>query len=313
MIRMRVPATIANVGPAFDVLGIAVSLYNTVEMDLASLPHVEVYGEGAGALPADERNLIYRAAASAAAAANRPSAFRLRCRNHVPLGRGLGSSAAAIIAGAAGANALLGGPLSRQEILDLAWALEGHPDNVAAALLGGVVLVDGAGAHLNATRLMPAWQVALIVCVPDVTVATEDARRVLPDDVPFRDAVANIGRAAHLVTAVLTGRTELLRCALDDALHQPYRRALMPAMDDVISAARDAGAFGAALAGSGPSIVAAAPRGIAAHVGRAMVTAFSRAGHTATYRLVRIDTEGAVVLDPAKSNGRRRGRWRRTH
>jgi homoserine kinase len=297
---VRVPATIANLGPAFDALGIAVSLHNTVEVEPSPSAWVEVHGEGEGELPLDERNLVYRAAAAAAAAAGRTGAFHVRCRNEIPLARGLGSSAAAIIGGMVAANTVLGRPLGEDILLRLAVGFEGHPDNVAPALFGGAVVCGfsggTAGAGIGYMRLTVGWAAALVVAVPGFPVPTEDARRRLPAVVPFADAAANVARTAALVASLLTGRMEGLAGAMDDALHQPYRGPLVPGMQAVMDAARAAGAYGAALAGSGPSIVAPTPVERAAAVGEAMVRAFGSAGAAARAYTLQVDADGATVI-----------------
>lgn len=301
MVHVRVPATLANFGPAFDVLGVAVSVYNEIELETAGRPDVMVHGAGETQLPADAGNLVYRAAAEVARRAGRPGEFRIRCRNAIPIGRGLGSSAAAIVGGAVAANEALQRPLSSDDLLDLAWRMEGHPDNVAAALMGGVVLTSATDGRLAWTRLIPAWTAALVVAVPDFAVPTALARAALPVQVPLADAVANVGRTARLVTSLLTGRADLLRIAMDDSLHQPYRRALVPGMDQVFAAAKEAGAFGAALCGSGPSVVAVVPPEVTETVGTKMVAAFVDAGSSATYVVVRVDERGATVLPVGSS------------
>lgn len=295
MIRVRVPATIANLGPAFDAVGLAVNMHDEVELALSAEPALTVSGEGKGQLPEGASNLVYRAAVAAAERAGRPSAFTIRCRNAIPIGRGLGSSAAAIVAGVTAANAALGDLLEEREVLDLAWEMEGHPDNVAAALFGGVVLTDVSSGRVAWTKLLPAWNAAVIVAMPDFAVSTERARTVLPKRVPYADAVANISRTAWLVAALLTGRGELLGMGMDDRLHQQYRRALVPGMEQVFAAARDAGAWGAALCGSGPSVVAIAPPERAAAAGRQMVDAFVAVGHKARYLRLEVDRDGAKV------------------
>ncbi len=300
MVRVRVPATIANFGPAFDALGVAVSIYNTVEMDVAPRPRVEVLGEGTEWIPADPSNLTYRAAETVAQRIGERVAFRIRCHNQIPLVRGLGSSAAAIVGGLVAANESLGTRLSPDDLLDLAWRLEGHPDNVAAALAGGVVLTCIARGRVAWTQIMPVWAATLVVAVPEFTVPTDQARAVLPEGVPLRDAVANTSRCARLIAAMLTGRVELLPLAMEDTLHQPYRRALVPGMDGVFAAAREAGAYGAALCGSGPSIVAVAPPEAAAGVGTRMVAAFEASGSRAKYVRVEVDRTGAT---PVPSGG----------
>lgn len=296
MIRVRVPASIANFGPAFDSLGIGVTLYNTVELDVGVSPSVEVFGEGETAIPRDASNLVHRGAERVARRAGRTGAFRIRCDNRIPIGRGLGSSAAAIVAGAVAANEAFGKPLGIDDLLDLAWKLEGHPDNVAAALLGGAVLTCTTDGRVAWTRLTPVWKVALVVAVPECVVATERARAVLPAQVPLRDAITNVSRTGWLVTAMLTGRTDLLKTAMEDTLHQPYRKALVPGMDAVFAAARAAGAHAAALCGSGPSVVAVAPPERAEAVGRRMVAAFESAGSRARFLRVQVDQCGATLL-----------------
>lgn len=308
-ITVRVPATVANFGPAFDAFAIAVTLYNEVTLDRAAAGRVEIDGEGQRDLPVDSSNLVARAASEVARRAGRGDAFAVRCSNRIPIGRGLGSSAAAIVGGAVAANELLGRPLRPDDLLDLAWRLEGHPDNVAAALFGGGVLtcapalnpsdarVLGTDGRIGWTRIDPSWTAALIVAVPGFAVSTVTARAALPAHVPLRDAAANVGRTAWLVTALLTGRTELLSTAMDDSLHQPYRKPLVPGLDDVFAAARSAGAYAAALCGSGPSVIAVAPPEVAELAGQKMVEAFSQAGSEARYLVLDIDKRGAIVLN----------------
>lgn len=295
-ITVRVPATVANFGPAFDAFAIAVTLYNEVTLDRSGLGRVEIDGEGEGDLPADSTNLVARAASEVVRRAGRRDTFTVRCSNRIPTSRGLGSSAAAIVGGAVAANELLDRPLQPDDLLDLAWRLEGHPDNVAAALFGGGVLTCATDGRVGWTRIDPSWKVALVVAIPGFAVSTVTARAALPERVPLRDAAANVGRTAWLVTALLTGRTELLSTAMDDSLHQPYRKPLVPGLDDVFAAARSAGAYAAALCGSGPSVIAVAPPEVTAQVGQKMVAAFDKAGSRATYLTLDVDLEGAKVV-----------------
>jgi len=296
MIRVRVPATSANLGPGFDALGLALRLYNTLELWDADAPAIEVEGEGAGTLPRDPSHLAYRAARAVVKRAGRaarrpPEAFGIRQRNHIPLARGLGSSAAAIVGGAVAANARLGGPLGLQALLDLAAELEGHPDNVAPALLGGFVACAATPSGVRWLRLASP-SLAAVLAVPECAVSTVEARRLLPAEVPFADAVFNVSRTALLVGALSAGRTDLLAEATEDRLHQPYRAALVPGLAEVLAAARRAGAWGAVLSGSGPSVLAF---GDAPGIGAAMAEAFRAAGVGCRTLGVQIDTEGAVV------------------
>ncbi len=301
MITVRVPATTANLGPGFDAVGLALRFYNTVTLAASERPEIEIRGEGERTLPRDPSHLAYRAAlavverAGAGARSPRPRAFRLVQHNRIPLARGLGSSAAAIVGGAAAANALLGGPLGPQPLLDLATEMEGHPDNVAPALLGGAVVCARTPSGVRWIRLVPP-RLRVVVAVPDFTVSTAEARRLLPQHVPFADAVFNVTRTALLVAALTAGRTDLLGEATQDRLHQPYRERLIPGLGQVFEAARRAGASGVALSGSGPSVVAF---GDAPGIGAAMVDAFRAAGAGCRTVDAELDTEGTVVVEAA--------------
>jgi homoserine kinase len=297
MIRVRVPASTSNLGPGFDALGLALRLHNTVELEAAPAPRIEIEGEGAEALPRDPSHLAYRAALAVLEqhrphGGTAPRAFHLRQHNRIPLARGLGSSAAAIVGGAAAANALLGGPLDRPALIDLAAGLEGHPDNVAPAVLGGLVAcVATESGKIRWTRLIPT-RLRVVIAIPEFAVSTAEARRLLPEAVPFRDAVFNVTRTALLVAALVDGRMDLLDEATRDRLHQPYRARLVPGLEAVFAAAREAGAYGAALSGSGPAVVAF---GEAPGIGEAMRRAFESAGAGCRAISAEVDTEGTVV------------------
>jgi homoserine kinase len=296
-VTVRVPATSANLGPGFDALGLALRLHNTVSIEPADSPEIGIEGEGERTLPRDASHLVYQAAAAVAARAAEMGrapdirAFRITQRNAIPLARGLGSSAAAIVGGAVAANALLGGPLDQQALLDLATEMEGHPDNVAPALLGGLVVCTRTPAGVRWMRLAPPT-LKVVLAVPDYPVSTEEARRRLPARVPFPDAVFNVTRAALLVAALTGGRPDLLDEATQDRLHQPYREHLIPGLQDVFAAARRAGAYGVALSGSGPAVLAF---GDAAGIGPAMAQAFEAAGSASRILRAEFDIAGAVV------------------
>lgn len=295
MIRVRVPATTANLGPGFDALGLALRLHNSVALEAAPEPRIEIEGEGAMALPRDPSHLAYRAALAVAGArkgAAAPRAFHLRQHNRIPLARGLGSSAAAIVGGAAAANALLGGPLDVQGLIDLAAGLEGHPDNVAPAVLGGLVAcVTTEAGKIRWTRLIPK-RLRVVIAIPEFAVSTAEARRLLPETVPFRDAVFNVTRTALLVASLAEGQMDMLDEATRDRLHQPYRARLVPGLEAVFAAARASGAHGVALSGSGPAVVAF---GEAPGIGEAMRRAFESAGAECRVVDAEVDTEGTVV------------------
>jgi homoserine kinase len=294
-VHVRVPATSANLGPGFDALGLALALYNEVTAAEADGVTVSVEGEGAGRLPAGAENVVARGVRQAYEAAGRPfKGVALTCVNRVPTARGLGSSAAAWVGGLVAGNALLGSPLSRDALLALAARAEGHPDNVAAALLGGLTvscaLADG---RVVAVTLPVPGGVRWVVLVPETTSATAEARAVLPATYSRADAVFNVQRVALLLAALQSGRLDALGHALDDRLHQPHRLRLFPWMPAVAQAARAAGALGCVLSGAGPSLLAAVS-GDAEAVAHSMEGALAAAGVRGRAWAFAVDGEGAV-------------------
>ncbi|MBV9096087.1 MAG: homoserine kinase [Streptosporangiaceae bacterium] len=261
-VRVRVPATSANLGPGFDALGLALTLRDEVEAWTSqSGLSIEISGEGAELAGAGERHLVVRAMRAAFAVTGaRPPGIGLRCLNRIPHGRGLGSSAAAIVAGILAARALSGpgaGKLPDDALLGLAAALEGHPDNVAACLAGGLAIAWTVAGQPRMARLEPRAQVTPVACIAPSPLGTELARRLLPDMVPHRDAAANAGRSALLVAA-LTERpadAEVLLAATEDRLHQDYRAAAMPDTLALLRSLRAAG-IPAVVSGAGPSLLA---------------------------------------------------------
>jgi homoserine kinase len=252
----RVPATVANLGPGFDSFGLALSMYNEIEVDTGAPPGIDVEGEGADELPRDETNLVVRAMQAFAVDAGRElPRLAIRCANAIPVERGLGSSAAAAVGGLLLADRLLGVAVDRTELLRLATALEGHADNAAAALSGGLAVAYLTNDGWRAERVDPAPSLKPVVLLSEgERVGTDAARRSLPEDVALEDAVFNASRAALLVLS-LTARPDLLAVALEDRLHQSARLALAPAAAELFAQLREAG-VPVAVAGSGPTLVA---------------------------------------------------------
>lgn len=254
------PATTANLGPGFDCLGMSLDLWNRLDVlpaEEGDEPLVEIIGEGESELATDSGNLVYQAMEFLFREADETiPPVQLICHNQVPLSRGLGSSAAAIAGGLVAANALSCHTFSPNELLEMAATIEGHPDNVAAAILGGLRLVISDQNQLYTVPLGVPPEVQAVILVPEVRIATEDARRVLPNTVCFTDAVYNMGRIALLVAGMTTNHPEYLSIATQDQLHQPYRQTIFPAMKVIFKAARDAGALGVFLSGSGSTILA---------------------------------------------------------
>jgi homoserine kinase len=250
------PATVANLGSGFDALALAVDLWNEVEADTDAAPAVTVEGEGAGELPEDASNLVFRAMAwLAREAGGSLPPFAFRCRNRIPLERGLGSSAAAVVSGLVLADRLLGTALDPDRLLEVAVDIEGHPDNVAACLRGGAVVAYLSRSGWRAERLAPHPDLRLAVLIPEhERLPTADARRVLPREVSLADAAFNLGRAALAVLA-LTERPALLPEALEDRLHQQRRLPLVPGARALFEELRAAG-LPVCVAGAGPALLA---------------------------------------------------------
>lgn len=303
-VTVRVPATTANLGSGFDTLGAALAWHSFVSL---SAPHagiaVEVVGEGAQRIPRDDRNIAVQAINALIAHIGREQAepltsgFVLRLDNRFPLARGMGSSAAARIGALVAANTLLGSPLTTEDLLAIGARLEGHADNVAAALLGGIVVTVMTEEKVRWVRVIPAFKLHLALLIPDFELATEKARQVLPSQVPFQDAVFNVSRAALLIAALATGDFHQLREAMDDRLHQPYRQSLMPWLPKVFAAATAAGALGVHLSGAGPSVAAwCADPETATAVAEAMWQSLNAFGLSGSWRIVSLDQEGSIVI-----------------
>jgi len=260
--RLRVPASSANLGPGFDALGLALGIYLECRFRPAARLTIRVTGRDAELIPTGEDNLIWQTALKVASDVEKPMRpVELEIENAIPLGKGLGSSAAALTAGVVIADEVLGLCWPPQKVLDEAARIEGHPDNVAACVLGSMVAstVDSAGiAHAVRLELHPRYAVAVVV--PDFVLPTSEARQVLPDTYSRADTIFNVQRSALLITALATGATSAFPTALEDRLHQPYRAALVPGLNE-ITKLRAPGLLGCALSGAGPSILVFYERG----------------------------------------------------
>ncbi len=296
-VRIQIPATTANLGPGFDSLGMALGLYNTVEIHpIDQGISVEVHGEGSDSLPADENNLVVQTAFSVFRhVGEEPGGLHFKLTNRIPPSGGLGSSAAAIVGGVVAANEWLGGPLDIDELLQLATRIEGHPDNVTPAMLGGLVVCQQDDDGVIYTRV-PVADLTVVVAVPRIEVSTRSQRAGLPDLVPTKIAAASIGRAALVVQALSTGNYDLLGKAMRDELHEPYRKKAIPGADEVFKAAFESGAAAVALSGAGPGIIAHAQSGHE-KIGAAMVRAFEAAGQEARCWTLTVDQQGAHSID----------------
>lgn len=293
---IRVPATTANLGSGFDCLGLALALRNEIVVEPAPSLELEISGEGEGSLPRGPDNRVVAAMQAVCDAIGKPlPPVRLRMRHQIPLARGLGSSAAAAVGGLLAAHYYYDSALSDDALLKLATALEGHPDNVAPALLGGLCVVGVADGNPIAIKIVWPDALRLVVFVPEKPLATAAARAVLPTVVPRADAVFNLGRAALWIAAITQGRFDLLATAAQDRLHQPYRAGLIDSFDDILRAAQSAGARAAFLSGAGSSIAAVCDARDEP-IGEAMRRAAERAGQRGRILMLHCDPVGARLV-----------------
>ncbi len=299
-IHVKVPATTANLGPGFDALGLALNLWNEAEFKCTddSQIRVTVSGEGEESLPQNAENAIAQAALQVYDLAGKScSGLHIHCVNRIPLGSGMGSSSAAMLTGMLGANGLLGNPFTNEEILRMAIEEEGHPDNVAPAMLGGLVASILHKERVVSMRLPTRANhgpIHATIVLPDFDFPTQQARAILPKDVKRTDAVYNISRAVLVTEALRTGNMELLGIAMKDALHQPQRLALIPGAIPALEAGKKAGASAVALSGAGPSLIAFSPKEDPV-IGATMQAEFKAAGLSARIFELGTSYEGAEV------------------
>ena len=292
----RIPASTTNLGPGFDVLGLALQLYSTVALETTDTgTEIVVRGVDADKLPSSTDNIAFQAAELVfKQSGHQPDGLRMVLTNGIPAIRGLGGSGTAILGGLLTANAICGKPFSQAEILNFATEFEGHPDNVAASLLGGLVVSVMETEQVHTIKLDCGSTLRVVLAIPDFPLSTEEARRVLPQSVEFTDAIYNVSRSSLLVAAIATGNLEMLSLAMNDQLHEPYRTPLIQGFDDVAQAARRAGALSVALSGAGPSIAAYCTASMQ-EVAVQMHQAFARHQIACDVKILAIDTTGAIV------------------
>jgi homoserine kinase len=294
-VTVKVPATSANMGPGFDCLGIALDIWNTVRVETEATGF-EIIGFGTNELPKGPDNLVARSLRLVyEEIGEQVPDLRITCTNEIPLGRGLGSSSAAAVAGIVVANELLGNPMVKDEMLALAARIEGHPDNSAAAIYGGCQIVVRDGERLVASSVSVPEELWAVLFVPDVPMPTMEARSVLPTSISVQDAVFNMGRVGLLVNALATGDFTHLAVATQDRLHQPPREKMFHPMKVILRAALDAGALGAFLSGAGSSILALT-QGREMTVGYEMAEAASKSGVDGDVVVTRPTRMGARVV-----------------
>ena len=297
---VTVPATTANIGPGFDCLGAALTLHNRFKISplytTVDALKINVAGPEAERVPLDEKNLIYQAFARFYHHLNQtPPPIHIEIELGVPLARGLGSSSTAIVGGLMAANLLAGSPLDQSALIDLAIAIEGHPDNVVPAFRGGCCLA-ASGTDVDWVISDIPWHEAVIpvVAIPNFELSTADARQVLPQSYSRADAIFNTSHLGLLLRGLATAREEWLKAALGGRIHQPYRQTLIPGYEAVCAAAIQSGAYGIVISGAGPTLLALADREDADAIANAMVTTWAESDVQAKAMPLSIDCQGAV-------------------
>jgi len=298
-VRVKVPATTANIGSGFDCLGAALTLYNRFRFSVFDGESVQIIATGAEAdrVSTDASNLVYQSFLKLYEHLGKtPPPVKIEITMDVPLARGLGSSATAIVGGLVGANALAGSPLSQEEVMQLAIKIEGHPDNVVPALLGGCRLA-ASGIDRDWEICDVPWNRSIIpiVAIPNFELSTAEARRVLPAEYSRADSIFNASHLGLLLRGLETGRADWLKAALQDRIHQPYRQFLIRGYEEVRSAALAVGTHGVVISGAGPTLLALASPADAEPVKSAMHIAWTGQGVDVQVELLQIDIQGAIV------------------
>jgi homoserine kinase len=254
MIRIQVPATSANLGSGFDSLGIALDLYNQVWMEESDT--VDISCRDNIVVPTDENNLIYWAAKQVYEKCGRKlPGMKIEQLNNIPMARGLGSSSACIVSGILGANRLLGSPLSKQDLINLAAKIEGHPDNTTPAIEGGLAASAIEAGRVYSVSVPVSGRIRFVLFIPPFELKTEKARSVLPEQYSRSDAVYNLSRSALMAASLFSGKLENLRVAVQDKIHQPYRAGLIDNLDSVFRLSYELGSLGTYISGAGPTII----------------------------------------------------------
>jgi len=295
MIKIQIPATSANLGAGFDALGLALTFYNYVEIEESD--RIDISAADGMEIPTDEKNLVYISAKDLYAVCGKKlNGLKLRQTNAIPMARGLGSSSACIIAGLVGANKMLGDPLSKDDLVDLAAQIEGHPDNTAPALLGGIVTAVFDGRRVQWVKQEVYTKLKFAAIIPDFELKTEEARACLPKEISHKDAVFNLSRAALFSASLLTGKFENLRTAVDDRLHQPYRMKLIPHCKEVFDIAYAHGAYASYISGAGPTVMAIADENNTYFAGKLRFSLDNAGLGGWQVHELKIDNEGTKIL-----------------
>lgn len=294
MIKVKVPATTANMGPGFDCIGMALQMYNIVYAEEIPEGLEILIQSGNLEIPTDEKNLIYQTICYFyEGIGKKVPGIRIIQQDHIPHTRGLGSSAACIVAGLHIANALSDSFFSKEELVQMAAQLEGHPDNTTPALLGGMTVGAMSKDDMKYVKVPVAENIHFAIMIPQFTLSTQLARKVLPKQISLEDGIFNTSRAALLTASMITGDVENLKMAMEDKFHEPYRMQLIPQMKEIIEQAKKCGAKGTFLSGAGPTIIAVVKNVVSFR--KEMVNYLEKLDEKWQIQMIQADKEGAKV------------------
>ena len=296
IIKIKVPASTSNLGPGFDTLSLALDLYNEFTFKVTD-GGLKINQTNPNALPEDSNNLVYRSFCEVYKKMKKnPPGIELDISCKIPLAAGLGSSASAVVSGLLAANTFLGNPLSVNEILVLATKLERHPDNAAAAVCGGLTISVTSDEMVYVSKFPWPEELLVVVIIPDFELPTRISRELLPANIPYGDATFNVSRTAYLLSCLLNKEWEGLKIGFQDRLHQPFRKDLIPGMENVLNEALLCGALGATLSGAGPTLVAFVNnKDKAEKVGKSMVDKWQSYKVKSSYKVLKVSNNGAKV------------------
>ncbi len=296
-VSVRVPASTANLGSGFDIFGMALEIYNIFRLRLTTESQRSARVPAAWTMPTNRDNLVLQSASRLFKEVGfEPQGLHLDFELDIPMARGLGSSSSAIIGGLVAANAMVGEPFDRSALLEMAIEIEGHPDNVTPALIGGMTLSYKTGEVHRYLNLPCPSDLRIVLAIPGFELGTAQSRSVLPSEIRRRDAIFNSSRTALFVAAMYEKRYDWLAIAMEDQLHQPYRSSLVPGMAEAIAAGYEANALGVALSGAGPTLIALV-QGDTQAVATVLQQTFHQHGVNCDIRTARPDTDGASVID----------------
>ena len=296
VVKIRVPASTANLGPGFDTLSLALDWYNEFTFKIIK-EGLKITQHNSNKLPCDSTNLVYKSFCEVFKKLKKTlPGVELDINCQIPLSAGLGSSASAVVSGLLAANALLNNSLSKDEILSLATIIEGHPDNAAAAIYGGLTVSVSSDVKVYVSQFPWPKELLIIVVIPDFELPTRISRELLPLKVPFGDAIFNVSRTAFLLSSLMNKDWEGLKIGFQDKLHQPFRQDLVPGMEAVLNEALIKGAFGGTLSGAGPTLVAFVnAKDRAENIARAMAEKWKEFKVSSTSKVLSVASDGAQV------------------